>query len=144
MQRIELEPVAIRLRRRFEKELTLLAVRVAITSLQTAQARLQAELVSDPTRATSHRPPETVDAERASDRRGKRTAADLDELARRFTTFVAANPGLRIEQINQALCTSTRELVLPIKKLVAEGDVHTIGNKRGTTYYVRGARAKQH
>src|ERR1700742_4347646 len=34
-------------------------------------------------------------------RGGKRTPADLEALSERFGSFVKANPGLRIEQINK-------------------------------------------
>ena len=38
----------------------------------------------------------------------KRTPADLEALSKRFASFVQANPGLRIEQINKQLGTTTR------------------------------------
>jgi len=65
----------------------------------------------------------------------KRTAAELDALAQRFTACVQEHPGLRVEQINHALGTSTRDLALPIRKLVASGAIRVEGRKRATTYY---------
>src|SRR5437764_12329483 len=38
-------------------------------------------------------------------RGAKRTAADLEALSTKFASFVKANPGLRIEQINKELGT---------------------------------------
>ncbi len=52
-----------------------------------------------------------------------------------MTTFVAAQPGLRIEQINKELGTSTRDLALPIRKLIADGAIRTEGAKRSTKYF---------
>lgn len=49
--------------------------------------------------------------------------------------FVAKNPGLRIEQINKQLGTTTKELALPIRKLVASGAVKTKGKRRSTSYF---------
>jgi hypothetical protein len=67
--------------------------------------------------------------------KGKRTPSDLGELENRFETFVRANPGLRIEQINGRIGTTTKELVLPIHKLISKGAIVTKGRVRSTTYY---------
>jgi hypothetical protein len=74
-------------------------------------------------------------------RGGKRTPADLEALSERFGSFVKANPGLRIEQINKQLGTTTKDLALPIRKLISEGTVTTKGQKRSTTYFA-GKKAK--
>jgi hypothetical protein len=68
-------------------------------------------------------------------RGAKRSAADLEALSARFAAFVKASPGLRIEQINKELGTTTKDLALPIRKLVAEGLVAAKGEKRSTTYF---------
>lgn len=65
----------------------------------------------------------------------KRTAAELEKLGERFLDFVAKHPGLRIEQINKQLGTSTKDLALPIRKMIAEGSLKTKGEKRSTTYF---------
>jgi predicted HTH transcriptional regulator len=67
-------------------------------------------------------------------RGAKRTPADLEALSKRFASFVQVNPGLRIEQINKQLGTTTRDLALPIRKLVAEGVIDARGQRRSTTY----------
>jgi hypothetical protein len=74
-------------------------------------------------------------------RSGKRTPADLGVLSEKFGSFVKANPGLRIEQINKQLGTTTKDLALPIRKLISEGAISTKGQKRSTTYFA-GKRAK--
>jgi predicted transcriptional regulator len=51
-------------------------------------------------------------------------------------SFVKTNPGLRIEQINKELGTTTKDLALPIRKLVGEGYLSSKGQKRSTTYTV--------
>jgi predicted transcriptional regulator len=66
----------------------------------------------------------------------KRDSAALEALSDKFTNFVAKNPGLRIEEINKELGTTTKDLALPIRKLVAEGALKTHGKKRATTYSV--------
>lgn len=64
----------------------------------------------------------------------KRSADDLDKISQRFMVFVTDNPGLRIEQINKQIGTSTKDLALPIRKLVASGALIQDGRKRSTTY----------
>jgi hypothetical protein len=72
---------------------------------------------------------------RSRGRGAKRTSDELDKLADAFHSFVAKHPGLRIEQINKQLGTTTKDLALPIRKLVAEGSLKTKGEKRSTAYY---------
>ena len=67
-------------------------------------------------------------------RGAKRTAEDLEALSSQFASFVKSHPGLRIEQINKELGTTTKDLALPIRKLIAEGMISAKGNKRSTTY----------
>ena len=56
-------------------------------------------------------------------------------LADSFVEFVTKNPGLRIEQINKQLGTSTKDLALPIRKLLSEGAIKAKGKKRSTAYF---------
>lgn len=72
---------------------------------------------------------------RGRGRGGKRTANELDDLADRFHSFVNKHPGLRIEQINKQLGTTTKDLALPIRKLISDGALKTKGAKRSTTYF---------
>jgi len=73
----------------------------------------------------------------------KRTGDELDKLGDTFHAFVAKHPGLRIEQINKQLGTSTKDLALPIRKLIADGDLKTKGEKRSTTYFATESRKKK-
>ena len=75
-------------------------------------------------------------------RGAKRSAADLDALSERFASYVKANPGLRIEQINKELGTTTKDLALPIRKLISEGVISAKGQKRSTTYFGGKKKAK--
>lgn len=68
----------------------------------------------------------------------KRDPAALEALSARFVDFVQKHPGLRVEQINQQLGTTTKDLALPIRKLLAEGRVKAHGHKRSTTYAISG------
>ena len=43
--------------------------------------------------------------------------------------------GLRIEEINRELGTTTKDLALPIRKLVADGMLAAKGQRRATKYF---------
>ena len=72
---------------------------------------------------------------RGRGRGAKRTSDELDKMADSFHAFVAKHPGLRIEQINKQLGTTTKDLALPIRKLIADGALKTKGEKRSTMYF---------
>src|SRR6188474_1292665 len=75
-------------------------------------------------------------------RGAKRTAEDLEQLSTKFMSFVKSNPGLRIEQINKELGTTTKDLALPIRKLISDGVITAKGQKRSTTYFPGRKKAK--
>jgi hypothetical protein len=68
----------------------------------------------------------------------KRSGDELDKLGDNFHAFVVKHPGLRIEQINKELGTTTKDLALPIRKMIADGSLKTKGSKRSTTYFAKG------
>jgi len=72
---------------------------------------------------------------RSRGRGAKRTADELEKLQDDFVAFVGKNPGMRIEQINKQLGTTTKDLALPIRKLIADGSLKVKGKKRSTTYF---------
>ena len=71
-------------------------------------------------------------------KRGKRTGEQVEALASRVLAHVKANPGDRLEQIGKGLRMATKELKLPIAKLLATKRVKTSGRKRGTKYFTGG------
>jgi hypothetical protein len=70
----------------------------------------------------------------------KRDPGELAALTEKLGAFIAKTPGQRIEQIGKALGVPTRDLALPVKKLIAAKRVSTKGQKRATTYYGGGRR----
>ncbi len=67
----------------------------------------------------------------------KRTPEQIQEAMDRFAAFVRKNPGLRIEQINAKLGTTTKDLMIPVRKLINTKVIRTKGEKRATTYEAR-------
>jgi len=67
----------------------------------------------------------------------KRTPEELEKLVTKFHSHVAKNPGQRIEQIGKTLGVPTKELTLPVRKLMGEKKLSTKGAKRATTYFAK-------
>ncbi len=71
-----------------------------------------------------------------SKRSGRRSVKELDNAAERVHRFLKREGrGMRIEEINKALGTNTRELMRPIKKLLADKKIERRGERRSTTYF---------
>jgi hypothetical protein len=77
----------------------------------------------------------------AREKGAKRDPQELDALVERLSAFVIKNPGKRIEEIGGELAIATKELALPVKKLIAAKRITTKGQRRATTYYPAGARS---
>jgi len=105
---------------KFVDEITVLAKREALEQISVAFG------VSTP----------SAPADAPTSRGDKRSPALLAELKQLILDHVISHPGLRTEQLNAALGTSTKLLVLPLRQLVAAGALKTEGQRRGTKYYV--------
>jgi hypothetical protein len=68
-------------------------------------------------------------------RGGKRSSGEIQREAARLFSFIQGNPGQRMEEIGKGIGTSTKELTLPIKKLLSDGRVTSEGQKRATRYF---------
>lgn len=85
---------------------------------------------------------------RAGGKRGRRSSADVEQVAAQVRDYVSANPGQRLEEIGRGLGADTAGLKRPIQALLAAGELRTEGQKRGTKYFPgggsksRGAKAK--
>lgn len=67
----------------------------------------------------------------------KRDPGEIERLTGRLLDYVKGNPGQRIEQIAAGMGTVTKELNLPVKKLIAQKALKTKGQKRATQYFTR-------
>jgi hypothetical protein len=73
----------------------------------------------------------------------KRSAAEIQSTARAVINWVRRNPGRGVEHIARGLGSSTKDLVLPIKKLLSEKKLSSQGQKRATKYFAGAKRAKK-
>ncbi len=67
----------------------------------------------------------------------KRPPDEIERLTGRLFDYIKGNPGQRIEQIADGMGTSTKELNLPAKKLIAGRQLRTKGQKRATQYFAK-------
>jgi hypothetical protein len=73
----------------------------------------------------------------AREKGAKRPPDEIERLTTRLFDYVKGNPGQRIEQIADGMGTTTKELNLPAKKLLAGKQLRTKGQKRATQYFAR-------
>ena len=67
----------------------------------------------------------------------KRDPGEIERLTGRLLDYIKGNAGQRIEQIAAGMGTVTKELNLPVKKLIAQKSLKTKGQKRATQYFAR-------
>jgi hypothetical protein len=92
---------------------------------------------------------EAVVAARAGGRRGarlvmakrrpgeKRSPVELARITDQVFGYIKSNAGQGVEQIAKGLGTSTKELTLPIRKLLREKKLGSKGQKRATRYFAK-------
>lgn len=81
-------------------------------------------------------------APRTRRKSGKRSPEEIAATADQLLTYIRENPGQRMEAIAKALDSTTKDLTLPIKKLLLQGHVRVEGQKRATSYYPATGKSK--
>lgn len=74
---------------------------------------------------------------------GKRSPDEIKEAANELLEHIRENPGQRMEAIAKALGSTTKDLTLPIKKLLQQNLVRVEGQKRATSYYPASGRSSR-
>ena len=67
----------------------------------------------------------------------KRKPRELAALEARLAAHIDSHVGNRIEQIAGHMGVKTKDLALPVKKLLAAKRIKTTGHKRATRYFPR-------
>lgn len=127
----------------FVADLSELAKRIAIEQIHTAFGA-GAKLVVPALVAALPKPragrgkaaaaaPAPAPAKRGRSRRG---AGELEELRDKLLAAVAAQPGRRTEELNEALGTETSQIAQLLRRLVSEARIRTEGARRGTRYFL--------
>ena len=122
----------------FLGELSALVKKTALESVHAALGNGAAPARRGPGRPRMH----VKMASRPASVGGKRTSEQVDATAERIAAYVRANPGARLEQIASGLNTSSKELKLPVIKLLSARTLKKTGQKRGTKYFAGAGRAR--
>jgi hypothetical protein len=105
-------------------------------TLESVQAALQGTGGQASTRRGGRKAAVLASAARRA-KGSKRTAEELDALVATLLKYIQSNPGQRMEQLAASLGIPSKELTLPIKKLLQENRLRTKGQKRATAYFAR-------
>ena len=72
---------------------------------------------------------------RAASKGGKRPPEELAEMVTKAGDWIKGNPGHGVEDMAKSLGVQTKELALPIAKLLKNKTIKKRGQKRATKYY---------
>ncbi len=67
----------------------------------------------------------------------KRAPEEIQQTTDKLLARISQNPGERIEEIAKALGTTTKDLTLPVKKLLSDKKIRSQGTRRATKYFPR-------
>jgi hypothetical protein len=70
-------------------------------------------------------------------RRKKRSKHEVEAITDQLLEYIESNPGLRMGQISDGLGIPSSDLTLPMRNLVRENHLRTVGQKRATMYFAR-------
>jgi len=76
-----------------------------------------------------------VAGRRRPGRPGRRSPEAVGKTMDQVRAHVRAKPGQRLEEMSRELGVPTRDLKLPVSKLLEAGELRTEGQKRGTRYF---------
>jgi hypothetical protein len=117
----------------FVLKVTMLARETAVATLN---AQLSAGAESAPQRSAQHMAQTVIrESTRRPKKGAKRPAADIARLEGVLAKHIEKHPGQRVEQLNTVLGTKTRDVRLPLARLVEAGAVKTKGSRRATQYF---------
>jgi len=126
----------------FAAELETLVRAAAIDAVRSAlgqPAEARPRVPATPVVSRADAPSASTSPTRTGSRRkgGKRDPKELDALTERLASYIKANEGKRVEEIGKALSTPTKELALPIIRLLGNRTIRKTGQKRATQYFTR-------
>jgi hypothetical protein len=126
----------------FVQELTGLVQQSVLSSIsQTFGGRAPARAARGRARAAAEPAGGRGRPARRGRRKGqKRSPKELARLVDAVRGYVSKHPGEGVEKMASDLGENSRELVLPIKKLISGGEIRTRGEKRATKYFPARAR----
>ncbi|MBL8802131.1 MAG: hypothetical protein JNN27_09065 [Planctomycetes bacterium] len=133
-------PTGTALRARIESftaDLANIVRAAALEAVTTALGAPTAPAKRGPGRPVKSGTPSPIVAPTRNGKRAKRTPEDVAKMGEAVVAYVAKHPGVSVEQIKKALGVETKDLQLPIVRMVAAKMLKTTGERRGTRYFVR-------
>ncbi len=126
----------------FTTDLSTMVKQAALDAVHQALGGGTVATVAAPAKRGPGRPaksgtPSPIVAPKRTGKRAKRTPEDLAKMGEAVVAYVAKNPGQSVEQIGKALGASTKDLALPIIRMIEAKKLKTTGQKHGTRYFVR-------
>lgn len=80
-------------------------------------------------------------APKRAGKRIRRSTEDVDSTAAKILAYVKSNDGASITEIASSLGATSKDLRLPVQKLLAEKAMSTTGQRRGTRYHAGGRKS---
>lgn len=124
----------------FVEELSTLVRRAALESVQEALGTGAALSRRGSTRTVKRRKKATRAGRPAGRKGGRRSSESVAATAEAIVRHVRSNPDQNVTEIGDALGLSSKDLRLPILKLVKEKQLRKTGKRRGTRYHPAGGR----
>jgi len=121
----------------FTADLANIVRATALEAVSTALGAPTAPAKRGPGRPVKSGTPSPIVAPKRKGKRAKRTPEDVAKMGATVVAYVAKHPGVSVEQIKKALGVETKDLQLPIVRMVAAKKLKTTGQRRGTRYFVR-------
>ncbi len=135
-------PIDTALRARIDSFTSEISALVRASALEAVHQALGGTLATAPAKRGPGRPaksgvPSPIAVPKRRGRPSKRTPEDVAKMGEAVVAYVAKNPGQSVEQIGKALGQKTKELALPIIRMIEAKKLRTTGERRGTRYFVK-------
>jgi hypothetical protein len=135
-------PIDSALRARIDTFTAEITALVRASALEAVHEALGGTLTIAPAKRGPGRPaksgvPSPIAHPKRRGRPSKRTPEDVAKMGESVVAYVAKNPGQSVEKIGKALGLKTKELALPIIRMIEAKKLRTTGERRGTRYFVR-------
>ncbi len=125
----------------FVEQLSTLIRASALESVQEALGGSLPQAARKPGRPKGSTSRKAATRRTPSGRSGRRSAGDVEATQAQVLAFVKANDKCSVADVAASMGVSTKELQLPMRKLVEEGKLKTSGQRRGTRYHTGSGRA---
>lgn len=113
----------------------------AVPTIAAFKAKFEGEAKSRKAKATVVAKPSKSSKPKPTKSRAKGQKRDpkaLAALTEKLGQYIAKNPGLGVEKLAAGMGVPTKDLTLPLKKLLADKALKTTGQRRGTKYFPKG------